>query len=91
MSLPESTDDVSPVTPLADDDRLLRRGEVMEITSLSTTELYRRMKLGDFPRPRKLGAGHNGSVRWLRSEVLAWMSQLPVSAGATPSAAPEAA
>lgn len=68
-------------------DRFLRRPDVERMTSLSTSALYRLMKLGQFPRPRKIGAGgQNGAVAWFESEVREWMSGRPVYDGDKPAA-----
>ena len=71
-------------------DRLIRRPEVMALTSLSTTEIYRRMRTNEFPKAHKIGGGHNGAVAWRESEVREWIERLPRTDGAsTPT--PEAA
>ena len=59
--------------------RLLRRPEVEEITGLSTSVIYRQMREGRFPRPRRIGAGENGAVGWLMSDIDEWMTKLPVA------------
>ena len=52
--------------------------------SMSSTEIKRRVKLGDgFPQPRVLGPR---CVRFLASEVRAWAEELP-TASKTPRAA----
>lgn len=50
--------------------RFIRIKEVLAITSLSNSELYRRIKAGTFPSQVKLAPGH--SV-WIEAEVLAWL------------------
>ena len=59
--------------------RLVRRPEVEEITGLSTSVIYRQMREGRFPRPRRIGAGENGAVGWLLSDIDEWMTRLPVA------------
>lgn len=54
-------------------ERLIRIEELMKITSLGRTSLYRAVKLGDFPHPVKI---HGRAAAWLESEVLAWFEQL---------------
>ena len=49
--------------------RFIRIKEVLSITSLSQSELYRRIKAGTFPAQVKLAPGH---VVWIESEVLSW-------------------
>ena len=54
-------------------DRLLRRKEVERLVGLSRSAIYAKMSNGTFPRPKSVG---DGSVRWLHSEVVEWISQL---------------
>lgn len=44
--------------------------EVKRRTTLSTTEIYRRLEAGTFPKQIKLGAK---AVAWLEHEVQAWI------------------
>lgn len=50
--------------------RFIRRSEVEAMTSLSRSEIYRRVADGTFPAQVKLAPGH--SV-WVEAEVCAWM------------------
>lgn len=59
---------------------LLRLPEVACQVKLSRAAIYRRIRDGQFPRPRALGPG---CVRWVQSEIDAWVEALPVSASAT--------
>lgn len=52
------------------DDGLLDLNQVMQITTLSKTVVYREMRKGTFPRPITVGAG---SSRWLRSELVSYL------------------
>lgn len=52
--------------------RFIRIKEVLSITSLSQSELYRRIKIGTFPPQVKLAPGH--SV-WVQSEVDLWVAE----------------
>ena len=45
---------------------------VKERTTLSTSELYRRMEVGTFPQQIRLGAK---AVAWLECEVNEWIEQ----------------
>ncbi len=45
---------------------------VKERTSLSTSEIYRRLEAGTFPQQIRLGAK---AVAWLEHEVDAWIEQ----------------
>lgn len=62
-------------------DRLLPLKEVMAITRISGSKIYRMMRSGSFPRPRKLGLR---AVRWLESEIQDWMANCPRATGDTP-------
>lgn len=59
--------------------RLIRRPEVERMTSLSTSELYRRIAAGTFPKQITLGTK---SVAWVESEVIAWIEAAMVREGA---------
>ncbi len=50
---------------------LLTLSEVAERTRLSRSTLYRLMKAGEFPKPRKASKRR---VLWLTSDVEAWIS-----------------
>ncbi len=67
-------------------DRLLRRRQVEEITSISRSSIYRLMQEGEFPRPVKIGPA---AVRWRASDLIAWLESRPVAVGqvGTPEAA----
>ena len=54
--------------------RLLRVGDVLELTTLSRTSLYKQVRQGRFPKPRRVGPN---SVRWLEAEVIDWLTSLP--------------
>jgi prophage regulatory protein len=51
--------------------KALRQPEVIARTRLSRTTLWRRIKVGDFPKPFPLGSGR--AVGWLESEVSEWL------------------
>ncbi|MBC8877717.1 MULTISPECIES: helix-turn-helix transcriptional regulator [Pseudomonas] len=51
--------------------RFIRIKEVLSTTSLSQSELYRRIKAGTFPAQVKLAPGH--SV-WVQAEVDSWIA-----------------
>lgn len=55
-------------------DRYLRCKDVVDITRLSRSTIWRLEKAGKFPRRRKLTAG---SVAWLAREVQEWMEDRP--------------
>ena len=55
-------------------DRLLRLEEVLRHTGLSRSELYRKIQIGEFPRPVRVG---KRAVRWRESEVEEWITERP--------------
>ncbi len=54
-------------------DRLLRLRDVMAITGLGSSTLYRYIQAGTFPAPMKIGGF---TARWRESAVEAWMDGL---------------
>jgi prophage regulatory protein len=56
--------------------RVLRIDDVMQRTGLSRPTIWRRERLGAFPRRRKLGGN---AVGWLEHEVDQWIESLPPS------------
>lgn len=50
--------------------KLLKISEVTERTTLSETEIYRRMKAGTFPKSIQLGPQR---VAWIEAEVSEWV------------------
>ena len=56
----------------------MRRQEVEKITGLGRSSIYRLMQKGDFPRPVRVGPA---AVRWMESEVTAWVESRPVAMG----------
>lgn len=53
-----------------DPDRILRSNEVVSLTGLSRTTLWRLERTGDFPQRRRLSSF---AVGWVLSEVLEWL------------------
>ena len=51
---------------------LIKLPEVKRRTTLSTSEIYRRLESGTFPKQIKLGAK---AVAWLDHEVNAWIDE----------------
>jgi prophage regulatory protein len=54
--------------------RLLKGIEVVELTTLSMSEIYARIARRQFPAPLKLGVRR---VAWVESEVRAWIGDQP--------------
>lgn len=52
---------------------LLRLPSVKTQTGLSKSEIYRRIKLGTFPKPLSLGAR---AVAWTATSIEGWVSAL---------------
>ncbi|MBW1953785.1 MAG: AlpA family transcriptional regulator [Deltaproteobacteria bacterium] len=59
-------------------EQILREPQVIEITGLSRTTLWRLEQCGCFPRRRRLGGR---SVGWLKSEICEWITSRPQAAG----------
>jgi prophage regulatory protein len=53
--------------------RFIKLAEVKTLTTLSTSEIYRRIAAGTFPAQVTLGPK---SVAWIEAEVLAWCDDL---------------
>jgi len=53
--------------------------DVMAMTSLGSSTIYRKMAVDQFPRPRELSPA---CVRWIESEIVQWIGALPVSKAA---------
>ncbi|WP_324731580.1 helix-turn-helix transcriptional regulator [Pseudomonas paeninsulae] len=53
--------------------RFIKLTKVKDYTSLSTSEIYRRIAAGTFPAQVTLGPK---SVAWIEAEVLAWCDSL---------------
>ena len=62
-------------------DRLLRLSEVLTITSLGRSTVYRKMRDGTFPEPLKIGVR---AVRWRQAEISNWLAACPRATGEAP-------
>lgn len=51
--------------------RFLRKAEVLQLTRLSDSSLYRKISAGEFPQPVKMGPR---IPCWLECEVSAWIN-----------------
>jgi len=63
----------APTTPAQTPRRFIKLAEVKILTTLSTSEIYRRIAAGTFPAQVTLGPK---SVAWIEAEVLAWCDAL---------------
>lgn len=54
-------------------ERLLPRAEVERLVGFKRSAIYARMAAGTFPLP--LRDPETGAVRWLESEIRAWIAQ----------------
>lgn len=64
---------VTTITQATPTRRFIKLPKVKDYTSLSTSEIYRRIAAGTFPAQITLGPK---SVAWIESEVLAWCDAL---------------
>ena len=70
-------------------DPMLRPSEVMALTGLSRTTIWRRVRDGAFPPPTELGVN---SIGWPNSVISDWLSKRPCRTYTPgPAPAPEAA
>jgi predicted DNA-binding transcriptional regulator AlpA len=53
--------------------RLIREPAVIAATSYSRASIRRLVKLGEFPKPLKLGTGQGGAIAWREDEILSWV------------------
>ena len=58
--------------------RILRTPEVVRVTGLSKTTIWRRVRSGDFPAPVKLGSLATRSIGWRQEEIERWIESRPV-------------
>jgi len=65
-------------TPLHNPRRFIKLAKVKDYTSLSTSEIYRRISAGTFPAQVTLGPK---SVAWIESEILQWCDSLAAQRG----------
>ena len=64
-------------------DKMLRRDEVEIICGLTRSTIYRLMREGKFPPPKRLGPR---AVRWPSSEIETWLAARPRATGETQAA-----
>ncbi|MDE0170988.1 MAG: AlpA family transcriptional regulator [bacterium] len=61
-------------------DRIVRIGEVCELTGLSRTTIWRRIDDGSFPPSIPLGPEGTRARGWRLSDIQAWIDALPTAA-----------
>lgn len=61
-------------TMLSDQTRILRLPEVLSITGVSRSSIYKWVDEGAFPRPKQLGAR---AIGWDSRELTDWMDKRP--------------
>lgn len=59
-------------------DKILRTAEVMQMTGMSRSTLWRAYRHGDFPSPIQIT---DKSVGWRLSDVQRWIADRPVAPG----------
>lgn len=60
---------------MGEDDRLLTATQVLKLTGYkSRSTLWRRVKAGNFPKPKALGSN---TTRWSSKEINNWIKSLP--------------
>lgn len=74
------SDQNQPKDPLAHL-RLLTLKEVRALTGYSANHVYRRMRLGTFPKAIRIGPN---SVRWLQTSIEAWLEKQAAQSGQSP-------
>ena len=55
---------------------IVRRHQVLKMTGLSKSTLYRRIKTGAFPEPFRLGGPDSAAVGWKETDVMKWLDEL---------------
>ena len=63
---------------------ILRIAEVRRMVGLSRTSIWRRVKRGDFPAPRRLGGPDTRAVGWRRADIEDWLSNLKATGHEVP-------
>ncbi|WP_296231461.1 helix-turn-helix transcriptional regulator [uncultured Pseudomonas sp.] len=53
--------------------RFIKLAQVKNYTSLSTSEIYRRIAVGTFPAQVQLGPK---SVAWVEAEIISWLDSV---------------
>ena len=75
-----STNHQRPVTQPPRISRVVRLPEVLKITGLSRTTIWRRERDGSFPSPIRLGGEHTRAVGWREQDIHDWLDSLSPAA-----------
>jgi len=59
-----------------DPDRLIRLPDVVRLTSMSRTQIYRMISAGTFPKQRRIS---HKVAAWRQSDVLQWIATVGVA------------
>ncbi|WP_341303845.1 AlpA family phage regulatory protein [Pseudomonas sp. TMP25] len=73
MALKTNTTQTQTSTPADQPRRFIKLPKVKDYTSLSTSEIYRRIAAGTFPAQVTLGPK---CVVWIEAEILSWCDSL---------------
>lgn len=60
--------------------RVVRLPEVLEITGLSRTTIWRRERDGSFPPPIRLGSENTRAIGWREQDIYDWIDGLSSAA-----------
>ena len=63
---------------------VLRIKQVQMNVGLSRTTIWRRVKAGDFPTPKRLGGPNTRAVGWDSADIDGWVAGLPAVGGESP-------
>ncbi|WP_419862451.1 helix-turn-helix transcriptional regulator [Candidatus Poriferisodalis sp.] len=59
-----------------DDLTIFRLPAVIELTSLSRSTIWRRVKEGSFPQPLRLGGTDSSARGWRKGDIEKWLTEL---------------
>jgi len=62
---------------MLDDKQILRSKDLIKILKLSRSTIWRRVKIGNFPKPFVLGGNNssNSAVGWLAADIYSWIEK----------------
>ena len=77
VTMPKLSSDVSPNEGLQNTpkrDRILRQTKVLEITGLSRTTIWRKVRANQFPKPIEIS---DNALGWWESEIMEHLANCP--------------